>query len=186
MQVRATFKILSFSRKGSEVSLSVSRKGYFMISDSIRVNGRVFQIKNVSSDSSLIVIDCDNSFPIFAFDIIEHIGVHPGTRTNSQEIYTDLEKKVGFIGNPKIAEVFNSVHDLLQYKNNKYGNSATEPIGVFSKATADTGLLQRLDDKIARIKNSPDLRKNDVADVIGYLVLLCVTKGWDNFDEFKD
>jgi hypothetical protein len=60
------------------------------------------------------------------------------------------------------------------------------PINVFSKSDALTGLLGRLDDKIARIKNSPELRKNDVADCIGYLTLLCVSKGWTNFDEFKD
>ncbi len=88
--------------------------------------------------------------------------------------------------NEKIEQVFVGLHDLLQYKNSKYGNSGIEPINVFSKVSAETGLLQRLDDKIARIKNSPELRKNDVADVVGYLVLLCVTKGWTNFDEFKD
>lgn len=79
-----------------------------------------------------------------------------------------------------------SLKSLLLYKNQKYGNSGLQPINVFSKVSADTGLLQRLDDKIARIKNSPDLRKNDLADVIGYIVLICVSKGWDNFDEFKD
>ncbi len=88
--------------------------------------------------------------------------------------------------NDKISEVFAGLHDLLQYKNSKYGNSGIEPINVFSKVPAETGLLQRLDDKIARIKNSPELRKNDAADVIGYIVLLCVTKGWTHFDEFKD
>lgn len=79
-----------------------------------------------------------------------------------------------------------SLKSLLLYKNQKYGNSGLQPINVFSKVSADTGLLQRLDDKIARIKNSPDLRKNDLADVVGYIILICVSKGWDNFDEFKD
>lgn len=88
--------------------------------------------------------------------------------------------------NTQIREVFENLHDLLQYKNARYGDSATKPIRIFSKTDATTGLLQRIDDKIARIKNSDDLRKNDVADLMGYLGLLCVTKGWTRFDEFKD
>jgi hypothetical protein len=88
--------------------------------------------------------------------------------------------------NTSIRRTFLSLHDLLQFKNKRYGNSSLEPIKVLSKADNTTGLLQRADDKIARIKNSPELRKNDVADLIGYLVLICVSKGWDNFDEFKD
>jgi hypothetical protein len=89
-------------------------------------------------------------------------------------------------GNPVIREVYENLHELLQYKNIRYGNSSLEPINVFSKVDATTGLLQRIDDKVARIKNSPDLRKNDVVDLIGYLTLLCVSKGWTNFEEFKD
>lgn len=85
-----------------------------------------------------------------------------------------------------IEETCNALKSLLLYKNDKYGNSALEPINVFSKETADTGLLQRLDDKISRIKNHHELRKNDISDVVGYLILLCVSRGWNNFDEFKD
>ena len=86
----------------------------------------------------------------------------------------------------EIETTCDSLKSLLLYKNSKYGNSGLQPINVFSKASSETGLLQRLDDKVARIKNSPDLRKNDVADLFGYLALLCVSKGWTNFDEFKD
>lgn len=88
--------------------------------------------------------------------------------------------------NEDIKKVTEALHDLLQYKNQKYGNSSLEPIGVFSKSSAETGLLLRLDDKVARVKNSPELRRNDVVDIIGYLTLLCVAKGWNNFEDFKD
>ena len=37
-----------------------------------------------------------------------------------------------------------------------------------------------------RIKNNKKLSKNDVVDLLGYLILLCISKGWNNFDEFKD
>lgn len=76
-----------------------------------------------------------------------------------------------------------SLGDLLAYKNAKYGNSALEPINVFANKSK---VGQRLDDKISRVRNSPELRKNDVADIIGYLILVCQENNWTNFDEFKD
>jgi hypothetical protein len=86
----------------------------------------------------------------------------------------------------EIEQVCDGLKDLLTYKNQKYGSSALEPINVLSKVDATTGLLLRADDKIARIKNSKELRKNDVVDLIGYLTLICVNNEWNNFDEFKD
>lgn len=76
-----------------------------------------------------------------------------------------------------------SLADLLKYKNAKYGNSVLDPIEIF-KDKCKAG--DRIDDKLSRIKTSKELRKNDVSDLIGYLVLTCVENGWDNFDEFKD
>lgn len=81
------------------------------------------------------------------------------------------------------SKILNSVESLLDYKNKKYGNSALEPLNIFSNKTT---VGQRLDDKLARIKNSKELKKNDVADCLGYLVLVCKENGWENFNEFKD
>jgi len=66
------------------------------------------------------------------------------------------------------------IRDLLISKNLKYGNSALEPLGVFSQLSAKEGLLVRIDDKLKRIKNG-SLERDDedvVNDLIGYLVLL--------------
>lgn len=79
--------------------------------------------------------------------------------------------------------ITDSIASLLEYKNEKYGNAALEPLNIF---TNKTQVGQRIDDKLARIKNSNELRKNDVADLIGYLLLECKFRGWNNFDEFKD
>jgi len=86
----------------------------------------------------------------------------------------------------QIETVCDNLKSLLLYKNEKYGDSALHPIKVFSKASAETGLLQRLDDKIARIKNSPEIRLNDTVDIAAYCILLCVSRGWTDFDKFKD
>jgi hypothetical protein len=70
--------------------------------------------------------------------------------------------------------VLDSIEKMLIEKNRKYGNSALEPLGVFSQLSAKEGLLIRIDDKLKRIKNgSIDRDDEDVVnDLIGYLVLL--------------
>jgi len=73
------------------------------------------------------------------------------------------------------------IRELLISKNLKYGNSALEPLGVFSQLSAKEGLLIRIDDKLKRIKNG-SLEKDDedvINDLIGYLVLLKI------FDKVK-
>jgi hypothetical protein len=74
----------------------------------------------------------------------------------------------------KVSEYLLEIRELLISKNLKYGNSALEPIGVFSKLSPREGLLIRIDDKLKRIKNG-SLEKDDedvINDLIGYLVLL--------------
>lgn len=84
-----------------------------------------------------------------------------------------------------IEKVAESLVDLLLTKNTRYGNSALEPLeGI--KYTAEDGIKIRLADKLKRIINSENLRKNDIVDVMGYLVLLCVLKGWISFKDLED
>tara|TARA_R110002050_G_scaffold228195_1_gene363822 strand:+ start:471 stop:743 length:273 start_codon:yes stop_codon:yes gene_type:complete len=89
--------------------------------------------------------------------------------------------EMGTLG--KFEKILVSINSLLEYKNKKYGNAALEPLNIF-QGKCKVG--QRLDDKLARVKNGNELKKNDVADLLGYLTLVCVEKGWENFDEFKD
>jgi hypothetical protein len=73
-----------------------------------------------------------------------------------------------------VCQVVQNIKELLLEKNEKYGNSALEPLGVFSQLSAKEGLLVRIDDKLKRIKNG-SLEKDDedvINDLIGYLVLL--------------
>jgi hypothetical protein len=77
----------------------------------------------------------------------------------------------------EVHDVLQEIEDLLIAKNEKYGNSALEPLGVFSQLSAKQGLLVRIDDKLKRIKNG-SLEKDDedvVNDLIGYLVLLKIS-----------
>lgn len=88
--------------------------------------------------------------------------------------------------NTKIKLVCDNLAFFLEQKNNKYGNSAIAPVRIFSKADPDAQIYCRIDDKLSRVKNSAELRKNDVVDLIGYLVLVCVMKDWISFKEMLD
>lgn len=73
----------------------------------------------------------------------------------------------------RIAEVCDDLKDLLLEKNRKYGDSALNPIRVFSKADAREQILIRIDDKLNRIKNRQNDEDEDVIkDLAGYLILL--------------
>ena len=68
--------------------------------------------------------------------------------------------------------------DLINAKNKAYGNSALEPISVFSKATSSDVIMQQIDHKLSRVKNSDTPSKNDVIDLMGYLTLYCLDQSW--------
>ena len=63
-------------------------------------------------------------------------------------------------------------------KNSKYGNSALEPLNVFSEANAVAGIKMRIDDKLKRIKNAGlvDATEDTLQDLAGYLILLMIAK----------
>lgn len=85
----------------------------------------------------------------------------------------------------KIQKITESLNELLQEKNKRYGNSALEPLeGI--KYSAEDGIKIRLSDKVKRIINSDELRKNDISDIMGYLILLCVNKDWIQFNDLID
>jgi hypothetical protein len=66
---------------------------------------------------------------------------------------------------------------MLQDKNFAYGDSALDPVRIFSKANPTEQLLVRIDDKLSRFargKKYPG--DNDIDDLIGYLVLLKIAK----------
>jgi hypothetical protein len=88
----------------------------------------------------------------------------------------------------QIIKTCHDIRDLLLEKNVKYGNSALEPVRVFSKASTTEQLLVRIDDKLSRIKTTgmeaPD--EDTLNDLIGYLILLKIaTKKETTNPEYK-
>lgn len=90
----------------------------------------------------------------------------------------------------KIHEIMGAMKDLLLYKNQKYGDSAINPKGIFYKGDSTNSILIRLDDKLGRVmSNTEDKpRINDVCDIIGYCTLLLISMGVTSEDiaKFKD
>jgi len=65
---------------------------------------------------------------------------------------------------------------LIQ-KNIQYGNSALNPLRIFSQASPDEQIKVRIDDKLSRIKNqSTGDSEDSVGDLIGYLVLMRIQR----------
>ena len=77
--------------------------------------------------------------------------------------------------------------DILIEKNLAYGDSALNPVRIFSKANESEGIRVRLDDKLSRIRNDPNaLNEDAILDLMGYLVLLKIlekSKKEDGNDE---
>lgn len=73
-----------------------------------------------------------------------------------------------------IIEVSTEVTNLLLEKNNAYGDSALNPVGIFSQGNAVDSLCARIDDKLMRIKSRgiTDQTEDTIQDLIGYLILL--------------
>lgn len=85
-----------------------------------------------------------------------------------------------------VYELLSGLYRFLKIKNDRYGNSATEPLRIFCTCGPEESICVRIDDKLSRIKNADTLRKNDVIDLIGYLVLYAAAMGWTDFDDLID
>jgi hypothetical protein len=74
-------------------------------------------------------------------------------------------------------KVTESITNLLKEKNAAYGNTALNPLGVFSKLGASEAIKARIDDKLARIANKGlnDDTEDTARDLVGYLLLLLMS-----------
>lgn len=76
-----------------------------------------------------------------------------------------------------VRRITDQIADLLIAKNKAYGDSALNPIRVFSKSDRIEQLNVRIDDKISRIQRGTDFEDEDTErDLIGYLILKLIAK----------
>lgn len=77
----------------------------------------------------------------------------------------------------QIKAVMSSIQEMLIDKNRAYGDSALDPVRVFSKSDAIEQIYVRIDDKLSRIKRGHEYPGDDtIFDLVGYLVLLLIAK----------
>ena len=82
-----------------------------------------------------------------------------------------------------IEQECDAIKELLLAKNREYGNSALQPIGVFSGLSAEDQIDVRIDDKLKRIQtvrmlDDVKVHEDTEQDLIGYLVLKRVARRW--------
>lgn len=77
----------------------------------------------------------------------------------------------------EIWDICNDMAWFLIDKNRAYGNSALDPVRIFSSSDNVEQLKVRIDDKLSRFARGGEFPgDNDIDDLIGYLVLLKVAK----------
>jgi hypothetical protein len=90
------------------------------------------------------------------------VNVTPATTTYNETRFAD-----------DLDVVLKQVRDMLLEKNRNYGDSALDPMQVFSKGLGkDAGIRVRIDDKLNRILKGNAAGEDAVFDLLGYLVLL--------------
>lgn len=78
-----------------------------------------------------------------------------------------------------IADECDQLKALLLSKNQAYGNSALDPVRIFSKADPVEQIKVRLDDKLSRLSRGSASGEDVEQDFMGYLVLLRVARKMD-------
>lgn len=68
------------------------------------------------------------------------------------------------------------VERLLLKKNASYGNSALDPVRIFSQANPAEQIRVRIDDKLSRVAKGNAAGEDVILDLIGYLVLLRIAR----------
>lgn len=99
-----------------------------------------------------------------------------GKKTIRQDFSLDIES-------PNAAEIISecdAIKQLLLSKNAAYGNSALNPIRIFSKAETTEQIKIRIDDKLSRLARGSEAGEDVELDLIGYLILLRVARKIQN------
>lgn len=70
----------------------------------------------------------------------------------------------------------NAIVAMLVAKNEAYGDSALNPVRVFSRADVVEQLLVRIDDKLSRLARGSAAGEDVESDLLGYLLILRVAR----------
>lgn len=98
----------------------------------------------------------------------------------TEEELLEIQSKLKPLDDPfreKVQQVLRPLEDLLVAKNEAYGNSALDPVNIFSKSTAVEQIKVRIDDKLSRLYHGKEYGDEDtITDLMGYLTLLRIAE----------
>ena len=99
--------------------------------------------------------------------------INPKMLLSKEELQSGSDYDIDTFGR-ELFKINREITELLINKNKAYGNTALNPINIFSKLNSTEAICARIDDKLARIKNKGinDATEDTVNDLIGYLLLL--------------
>lgn len=102
----------------------------------------------------------------------------------AETVFTDLVEKAQLA--PSGEEILIQclkLADMLIAKNTAYGDSALNPVRVFSKATPEEQILVRLDDKVSRLVRGDEAGEDVLLDMAGYWCMLQICRDRHEFLE---
>lgn len=80
----------------------------------------------------------------------------------------------------RVRAVLDEIGTLLIEKNRAYGDSALNPVRIFSSSSTTEQLKVRIDDKLSRLARGTETERvpeDTLDDLIGYMVLLKLADG---------
>jgi len=90
---------------------------------------------------------------------------------------SDQEATISTSTQDDIVRVTKELGEFLVDKNKAYGDSALDPVRIFSKVSPKEQLLVRLDDKLSRLVKGHEFPgDDDILDFAGYLILLMIAR----------
>ena len=133
---------------------------------------------------------CNEAKELWEYDVCEdpivplniNMALAYGFNWGDVEKWRNLYDNIQYYLKPKksyFQEVTEGICELLTEKDKRYGSFIETPLGIFEGKCASG---RDIDKKLSRIKNADELRLNDVADTIGYLILAMKEKNWSKQD----
>lgn len=149
-----------------------------------------------SRKGTVVALETDTHNPdrtlLVQFDGIGYDAMEPGEfdghYRSGEEVSLIARRNVEFLGDSvsssdrsgfeqNVHRVLDGVADTVVSKNQAYGDSALNPVRIFSKTDRMEQLFVRLDDKLSRVQKGHEYPGDDtIRDIIGYCTLILIAK----------
>ena len=158
-----------------DVFQDINTKSFFVVKNDLGLNSKYIQLLSRISDRFVEV-----TVDIFVKNFRKDFALTNANKcakiiTNKEECLDNIEDDFD--------SITSSICEMLKEKDKRYGNAALKPLEIFAKHHKYGA---RIDEKLMRVKNGEELLKNDVADIIGGLILICKDRGWTDFSDQID